>query len=95
MSVRNILVKSLGYFGVYLVTLVNGYFISLLGMSVIFSAVCTVWSFIEALPQFIAENYGKLLLLASLPIGIVLSIYIMFRAIPRSKKHKKQDNGNH
>ena len=95
MSIRNILVKCFGYSGVYMISLVNGYIISFLGTAVLFSTVCAVWSFIEALPSFITVNYGKILLLASIPTGVALSIYIMVKATPHHlKKHNKQDNGN-
>lgn len=93
MSVLNKIVKHLGYFGVYLVALFNGYLISLMIMSMLSSAVYTVWSFITVLPALIAESYGKILLLSAVPVGIVMSAYIMYRARPRSKQDKKQGNG--
>ena len=90
----NKIVKYLGYFCIYLIALFNGYLISLMIMAMLSSAVCTVWSFITVLPAFIAESYGKILLLSAVPLGIGLSIYIMYQTRPRSKQDKKQGNGN-
>ena len=94
MKALNTIVKSIGYFGIYLVALLNGYLITLMGIALLFSAVCTVWSFIAPLSTFIAENYGKITLLSAIPTGIIMSIYIMIHASPKSKKSKKQGNRN-
>lgn len=75
MSVRNKLVKGLSYAGVFIVVAIEHYFIGLLAVGAPFTLVCAVWSFIRPLPQYVAENYGKLYLLVSIPVGLILFIY--------------------
>lgn len=77
MSVRNKLVKGLSYAGVFIVVAIEHYFIGLLAVGAPFTLVCAVWSFIRPLPQYVIDNYGKLYLLVSLPVGLVLCIYTL------------------
>lgn len=75
MSIRNKLVKGLGYAGIFIVTAIEHYLIGLLTVGVPFTLVCAIWSFFCPLPQYVAENYGKLYLLVSIPVGLILFIY--------------------
>ena len=81
MSLMNKVVKYTGFFGIFIVTLISGYFIAIAGMCILMSLVCAVWSFIQPLPQYIAEHYGVLLLQGSIPLGIVITVYVIFHAL--------------
>lgn len=80
MSLIGKIVKYTGFFGIGVVTLISSYFIALAGMCILMSAVCAVWSFIQPLPQYIAEHYGVLLLQSSIPLGIVIAVYVIIHA---------------
>lgn len=81
MSFMNKVVKYTGFFGIFITTLISGYIIALAGMCILMSLVCTVWSFIQPLPQYLAEHYGVLLLQSSIPSGIALTVYVMVKAL--------------
>lgn len=81
MSLMNKVVKYTGFFGIFITTLISGYFIALAGMCILMSLVCAVWSFIQPLPQYIAEHYGVLLLQSAVPSGIAVTVYVIFNAL--------------
>lgn len=96
MSVRNKLAKGVFYIGVALLTGFQSYVIGLLLSGTFISPVLAVWSSIRPLPAFVAQKLWLLYLLAGLPTGIAVAIYTISTVTEdHSKKHKKQDNGNH
>lgn len=80
MSLLNKVIKYSGFFGIGIVTLISGYLIALAGMCIAMSLMCAVWSFIQPLPQYLAEHYGVLLLQSSIPLGVVLTVFVFINA---------------
>lgn len=73
----NLIVKGLGYFGIYLVTLLESFILSIIGMGSIISIVLGVWSFFAPIPLVFTDRYGLALLTASVVPSIILFIYIL------------------
>ena len=71
------IVKYTGYFGIYLITLIESYLTGLLFISSVMTIVFAVWSFIRPLPQYVAQHYGVLYLQSAIPVGIVVFIYLV------------------
>lgn len=80
MGVQNKLIKFIGYIMVYVVAFIENYLLSVLIMGSLASLVFAVWSFITPVPAFVASHYGIMLILGSLPLGIVLMIYVLIQA---------------
>lgn len=96
MGVRNKLTKGLFYIGLALFTIVQSYLIGLMFAGVVLSPVLAVWSIIKPLPLFITQKMWLVYLLAGVPTGLAVAIYTTADVAKyRSKKHNKQDNGNH
>ena len=83
MSIRNKIVKALGYVGIVLLTMVSSYVIAFVGMCFPASLICAVWSFIKPLPDYIARNFGILLLQSSVPVGIFITLYVLKYALKK------------
>lgn len=75
----NNLVKFLGFIFVFFVTVLNSYLIGILLGSVILSLVSAVWSAIHPLPFVLTNYYYLVLLTGSIPIGIVVFIFVVRR----------------
>lgn len=73
----NFIVKYAGYLGIYLLTLIESFIISVVGMGSLLSIVLAVWSFITPLPAIFTDSYGVALLTASLIPSVILFIYII------------------
>ena len=86
MSVRNKIVKGLGYIGIYLFTLVQSYLIGLLGASTVVTLVYAVWSFFGTLPSLMTERYGEIFLLSGIIPGIVVFIYTIINTAKATRK---------
>jgi hypothetical protein len=55
-----------------------------------------VWTIIKPLPSVMTEKMWLIYLLSGIPASIYIFVYLIADLIQsRSKKHKKQDNGNH
>ena len=96
MSVLNKTVR--GFFYVALITFallqscVMGVFFS----GAVLSVVTAVWTIIKPLPSVMTEKMWLVYLLSGIPASIYVFVYLVVDLIKsRSKKHKKQDNGNH
>lgn len=71
------IVKVLGYFGIYFVTFIEAFVMSIIGMGSILSIVLGVWSFFAPIPLVFTDRYGLALLTASIVPSIILFIYIL------------------
>lgn len=76
----NIIIKGLGMFGIFLITWFESFLISFVAEGAVFSLTCSLWSFFDKLPALISERYGLLLIAGSLPVSIILCIYIIIKA---------------
>lgn len=79
MKMVNKFFKFWGYLLVYLLTFFESYLIALLGVSVVASLICAVWSFITPLPAYISEHYGVLLLQGTIPVAFITMFYILLK----------------
>lgn len=75
MSIRNKIIKGLGYIGIYCYTAIQSYLIGLLFTATPMTMLCAVWSFIASLPEYLVTNFGKIYLLVSLPVAVTVFIY--------------------
>ena len=80
MSVRNKLVKVLGYIGIYLLALLESYLFCLVTTGTVTSLICMVWSFFAPLPELLRNQYGLVMLTVSALPSVILSIYVMCKA---------------
>lgn len=96
MKVVNKIAKAFFYIGLALYIVVQSYAVGLLAGGTGLALLLACWSAITKLPQELLSNLWLVYLLAGIPVGIYAFFYILKRVLPRkSKKHNKQDNGNH
>ena len=79
MGVRNKIIKALGYIGIYFLTLLESYLISIVGVGAIMSIICMVWSFFAPLSQTISSQYGAIMLVSAVAPAIAVFIYIVVK----------------
>ena len=91
MKVLNLFVKIPLYAGIYFVTLISSYLVSVVITAVVLAVICAIWSFIQPLPELLSARYGEILLLSSIPACIVFFIYTVIRAHPKKTKEEKQE----
>lgn len=80
MGVRNKIIKVFGYFGIVLLTFIECYAISFVGMGTILSLVCAVWSFIHPLPALFSEHYGVIMLIEAVIPSIIMTVKVLLEA---------------
>lgn len=80
MGVRNKIIKALGYIGIYFLTLLESYLISIVGVGTIMSIICMIWSFFAPLSQTISSQYGVIMLVSAVAPATAIFIYIMAKA---------------
>ena len=96
MSVLNKMSKGLFYTFLALYMIIQSYGFALLGSGALLSIVLAVWTIIKPLPSVMTEKMWLVYLLSGIPASIYVFVYLIVDLIKnRSKKHKKQDNGNH
>lgn len=89
MKVMNKLAKKAGTMLIYIVSFLEHYIIGFFFMGAIFSLVCTVWSFIMPLPEEVTSNFGKILLTASVPLGVLFFAGTLKSIHPTRKSAKR------
>ena len=83
------LVKFFGYVGIYLVTLLQCYGMSLIVSGSIMSIVCAIMSIFIVLPRLIIEKFWLVLLLGSIPIAILFFIIVVTGVLVKNERLKK------
>ena len=81
-------IKALGHVAVFLFMTAQSYFISLWLSGVLFVFTCSIWSFVGNLPEYIVQHFGMLFLIISIPLAVVVFIYLAVNL----KKEKKTDD---
>ena len=76
----NIIVKCFGMLGIFLITWIESFLLSIVVEGAVFSLICSVWSFFNKLPALVSTRYGLLLIAGSLPVSFVLCIYLLKKA---------------
>ena len=92
MKVMNKIIKGLGYAVIYTVAFLQHYIIGIFCMGAVFSVLFGLWSFFAPLPHFVTDNYGKLLLIGSLPSGILFFIFSLQSMFKPRRKSKEQSS---
>lgn len=96
MSVLNKTVKGFFYVGLTAFALVQSCVMGIFFSGAVLSVVTAVWTIIKPLPSVMTEKMWLVYLLSGIPASIYIFVYLVVDLIKsRSKKHKKQDNGNH
>lgn len=80
MSNKNKFVKFMGYISIGILAFAESYLIALVCSGAIASFICSVWSFITPLPDYISRYYGVLVLQGAIPISIGFFIFILRNA---------------
>ena len=89
MKAINKLAKKAGTLLIYMISFLEHYIIGFFFMGALFSLVCTVWSFIMPLPEYITVNFGNILLIASVPLGVLFFTGTL-KSIHPTRKSAKQ-----
>ena len=96
MSVLNKTVRGFFYVGLTAFALVQSCVMGVFFSGAVLSVVTAVWTIIKPLPPVMTEKMWLVYLLSGIPASIYVFVYLVADLIKnRSKKHKKQDNGNH
>ena len=96
MSVLNKTVKGFFYVALMAYALLQSCIVGIFFSGAVLSVVTAVWTIIKPLPSVMTEKMWLVYLLSGIPASIYIFVYLIVDLIQsRSKKHKKQDNGNH
>ncbi len=96
MSVLNKITKGFFYMALVALTLFQSCVMGVFFSGAVLSVVTAVWTIIKPLPSAMTEKMWLVYLLSGIPASIYIFVYLIADLIQsRSKKHKKQDNGNH
>lgn len=96
MSVLNKMIRSFFYVALIALALFQSCAMGVFFSGAVLSAVTSVWSIIKPLPSVFTEKMWLIYLLSGVPASIYIFVYLIVDLIKsRSKKHNKQDNGNH
>ena len=96
MSVLNKTVRGFFYVGLTAFALVQSCVMGVFFSGAVLSVVTAVWTIIKPLPSVMTEKMWLVYLLSGIPASIYIFVYLVADLIKsRSKKHNKQDNGNH
>lgn len=91
MLVLNKLAKIPFYVGVAVLAVIQSYAMGLLFSGTLVALVTATWSAIKPLPLFFTEKMWLIYLLAGIPTGLYVLVFIV-TDLYKSKKHNKQDN---
>ena len=86
MSLFNKFFKSIFYVLIYAWTFIQSYLLSAIITSVILSLTMTVFSLINSIPAILIYRFWLVLLVGSIPLGIVFFLMIIFDFVKRFKK---------
>lgn len=90
MRIVNSFIKALGYAGIYLLTFIQGY-----GLSMVFTPfpICLVLSIMSlikfGMPDWLKHKFFLAYLIACIPLGIAFSVIITVKAYKRTFSYKK------
>lgn len=95
MSILNKTVRGFFYVGLIAFALLQSCVMGIFFSGAVLSVVTAVWTIIKPLPSVMTEKMWLIYILSGIPASIYIFVYLVADLIKsRSKKHKKQDNGN-